>query len=125
MARPRLSEEIFLGEVLNELEDVGEVACLGPVEQGNDLAARQLTGCESRADEAGGGWVFGWGIQREIDQQVVAAMDNEPAERRLVSDPLDGPAPVVSRRFEGVPSGRNTSAADSGEEVEVLGGSGC
>jgi hypothetical protein len=52
-------------------------------------------------------------------------MDDEPAERRLVSDPLDDPAPVVSRRFEGVPSGRNTSAADSGEEVEVLGGSGC
>ena len=41
-----------------------------------------------------------------------------------ISDPLDGPAPVVSRRFEGVPSGRNASAADLGEEVEVLGGSG-
>ena len=66
-----LSEEIFLGEVLRELEDVGEVASLDPVEQGNDLAARQLTECESRADEAGGGWVFGWGIRREIDQQVV------------------------------------------------------
>ena len=48
-----LSEEIFLGEVLRELDDVGEVASLGPVERGNDLAARQLTGCESRADEAG------------------------------------------------------------------------
>ena len=87
-----LSEEIVPGEVLRELEDVGEVASLSPVEQGNDLAARQLTGCESRADEAGGGWVFGWGVQREIDQQVVVAVDDEPAERRLVSDPVDGPA---------------------------------
>lgn len=63
-----LSEEIFLREVLRELEDVGEVASLGPVEQGNDLAARQLTGCESRADEAGGGWVLRWGVQRQVDQ---------------------------------------------------------
>ena len=31
----------------------------------------------------------------------------------------------MSHRFKGVPSGRNTSAADSGEKVEVLGGSGC
>src|ERR1035437_2594142 len=49
-----LSEEIILGEVLRELEDGREVESLGPVEQGNDLAARQLTGGESRADE--GGW---------------------------------------------------------------------
>ena len=31
--------------------------------------------------------------------------------------------PGVSCRLEGVPSGRNTSAADSSEEVKVLGGS--
>ena len=68
--------------------------------------------------------MFGRGVQSEVDQQVVVAVDDEPAERRLVPDPLDGPAPVVGCRLEGVPSGRNTSAADSSEEVEVLGGSG-
>ncbi|MHB1472591.1 MAG: hypothetical protein ACYCV4_03010 [Dermatophilaceae bacterium] len=48
-------------------------------------------------------------------------MDDEPAERRLVSDPLDGPVSVVGCRLEGVSGGRNSGAVGAGEEVEVLG----
>jgi hypothetical protein len=38
-----------------------------------------------------------WGVQGEVDQQVVSAVDDEAAERCLVSDALDGSALFVGR----------------------------
>jgi len=47
-------------------------------------------------------------------------VDDESAERRLVSDPLDGPAFCAGCDLEGIPGCRNAGGADAREEVEVL-----
>jgi hypothetical protein len=66
---------------LPELQDVSEVAGLGTVEQGHDLAAGKFSGCEGGSDQAGDGRLLRWGVQGEVVQQVVDAVDDEAAER--------------------------------------------
>jgi hypothetical protein len=65
-----------------------------------------------------------WGVQGEVDQQVVSAADDEAAERCLVSDALDGSALFVGRDLEGVPGCGHVCGPDARDEVEVLGGPG-
>jgi hypothetical protein len=88
------------------------------------LCGRRGLRGEGRADQAGGSRLPGWGVQSEVDEQVVVGVDDEPAECCLVSDPLGAPALVARCRLEGVPGGGNIAAAEVGEEVEVLGGPG-
>jgi hypothetical protein len=101
--------------------DVGEVSGFCAVEQCDEFAAGEFVGGEGGSDDAGGGGHAGWGVQRQIDQQVLGPADEQSAEGVAVADAVDGPVPSMDGVIELVSGVGDTALAAGGEEIQVPG----
>ena len=61
------------------------------------------------------------GAQREIDEQVIVAVNDEATERLGVSQPFYGPSAVAGRCLERVAGLGDAACSIAGEEVEIVG----
>src|SRR5580693_10046443 len=116
-------EQYVLAEAAGENIDVGEVPCGSPVEQGEELVARELFRSQRRPGRGRGGGEIWRRVHGQVDQDpAVSAADDHPAERVTIVDPLGSPASLAGRGLQGIACGGNMAALGGGEEVEVLGG---
>jgi hypothetical protein len=109
---------------LCDVVDIGEIAGFGAVEEGEQLPAGEFFECERGAGDAFFRWQLRWGVEGEVDEEVVVACDDESAEGVAVADAPDRPAATGGGVLEGVAGRRDGPAAGAGEQVEVLGGAG-
>ena len=97
--------------IAGENIDVGEVSRGSPVEQGEELVARELFRGERRPGRGRGGGEIRWRVHSQVDQnRVVIAADDHPAERVTIVDSLSNPASLAGRGLQGIACGGDMPA---------------
>jgi hypothetical protein len=85
----------------------------------------EVLGSERRPGCGRGRGEVRWGVHGEVDEDPGGtALDDQPAERVAVMDPLGAPPSLPGRSLKGVTRGGDVAALGGGEEVKVLGGPG-
>ena len=92
--------------------------------RGRAASGRRVLRVRTWAGDACFRWQLRWGVEGEVDEEVVVACHDESAEGVAVADAPDRPAATGGGVLEGVSGRRDGPAAGAGEQVEVLGGAG-